>query len=349
MKLTGVFVIETGVVNRGDGIGNIATVKKITTPEGIKVFFSPVSYKRALWTALQQNKGWSVPMVTKEGGVVQRTGTIIDSEEFDFAGTMVAKPKYERYGTFLVDNGISINNYFGDMEFMTNMAISKLYGEDEVNIINKENFYGIYLMPFGIEIDRVGTQESKIIVELSDKEYKKIKKERNKKDKFSTIKSLYQAFYDYSLIERVPEDKLIKTFEEKVEEIDFEELSKKEKNKWKISLNFKIVLKKEERKRRLKELLKGMGELAKRIEGSERNLSPFFAAFSLDYIAPKYYLLMKQFLKEKLSEGGYLNTEELAQELENFANSEGKTIKTADFINYNQVVNEIVEEIFKES
>ncbi len=328
MKLTGVFVIETGVVNRGDGIGNIATVKKITTPEGIKVFFSPVSYKRALWTALQQNKGWSIPMVTKEGGVVQRTGTIIDSEEFDFAGTMVAKPKYERYGTFLVDNGISINNYFGDMEFMTNMAISKLYGEDEANIINKENFYGIYLMPFGIEINRVGVQEISTVDT-------KIKEDDSLEEK---IKKIYKALK----LDKKITDEQVQKWAEIVESIDYFENEKGQKVT-------KIVLKKEERKRRLKELLEGMGELAKRIEGSERNLSPFFAAFSLDYIAPKYYLLMKQFLKEKLSEGGYLNTEELAQELENFANSEGKTIKTADFINYNQVVNEIVEEIFKES
>ncbi len=330
MKLTGVFVIETGVVNRGDGIGNIATVKKITTPEGIKVFFSPVSYKRALWTALQQNKGWSIPMVTKEGGVVQRTGTIIDSEEFDFAGTMVAKPKYERYGTFLVDNGISINNYFGDMEFMTNMAISKLYGEDEANIINKENFYGIYLMPFGIEIHRVGIQEiSSSAVDT------KIKENDSLEEK---IKKIYKAL---KLESRIT-DEQVQKWTEIVESIDYFEDEKGRK----IT---RIVLKKEERKRRLKELLEGMGELAKRIEGSERNLSPIFAAFSLDYIAPKYYLLMKQFLKEKLSEGGYLNTEELAQQLESFANSEGKTIKTTDFMNYNQVVNEIVEEIFKES
>ncbi len=328
MKLTGVFVIETGVVNRGDGIGNIATVKKITTPEGIKVFFSPVSYKRALWTALQQNKGWSIPMVTKEGGVVQRTGTIIDSEEFDFAGTMVAKPKYERYGTFLVDNGISINNYFGDMEFMTNMAISKLYGEDEANIINKENFYGIYLMPFGIEINRVGVQEISTVDT-------KIKEDDSLEEK---IKKIYKALR----LDKKITDEQVQKWAEIVESIDYFENEKGQKVT-------KIVLKKEERKRRLKELLEGMGELAKRIEGSERNLSPFFAAFSLDYIAPKYYLLMKQFLKEKLSEGGYLNTEELAQELINFANSEGKAIKTVDFMNYNQIINEIIEEIFKES
>ena len=325
MKLTGVFVIETGVVNRGDGIGNIATVKKITTPEGLKVFFSPVSYKRALWSALQRNKGWSVPIVTREGGVVQRTGTIIDSEEFDFAGTMVAKPKYERYGTFLVDNGISINNYFGDMEFMTNMAIAKLYGEDEANIINKENFYGIYIMPFGIELDRVGIQEITTIDT-------KIKENDRLEGK---IKKIYKAL---KLDEKINEE-MVGKWAERVENIKYNPGTGATK----------IVLKQEERKRRLKELLEGMGELAKRIEGSERNLSPYFSAFSLDYIAPKYLLPMKDFLKKKVSEGGHIDFEKLSQELENFAQADEKTIKTADYMTYNQVIDELIKEIFKES
>lgn len=323
MKLTGVFVIETGVVNRGDGIGNIATVKKITTPEGIKVFFSPVSYKRALWTALQQNGGWSKPLVTKEGGVVQRTGTIIDSEEFDFAGTMVAKPKYEREGTFLVDNGISINNYFGDMEFMTNMAISKLYGEDEANIINKENFYGIYVMPFGVELDRVGVQEIKTVdTKISDADSLEEK-----------IKKIYKALK----LDKKITDQQVKEWTEIVEAIEYYPETK----------TTKIILTQEERKRRLKDLLEGMGELAKRIEGSERNLSPYFAAFSLDYIAPKYMLLIKDYLKRKLNEGGYLDTEELSKKVQDFAEKEGKTIKTVNYLTYNQVVNELIEEIFK--
>jgi len=325
MKLTGVFVIETGVVNRGDGIGNIATVKKITTPEGLKVFFSPVSYKRALWSALQRNKGWSVPIVTREGGVVQRTGTIIDSEEFDFAGTMVAKPKYERYGTFLVDNGISINNYFGDMEFMTNMAIAKLYGEDEANIINKENFYGIYIMPFGIELDRVGIQEITTIDT-------KIKENDRLEGK---IKKIYKAL---KLDEKINEE-MVGKWAERVENIKYNPGTGATK----------IVLKQEERKRRLKELLEGMGELAKRIEGSERNLSPYFSAFSLDYIAPKYLLPMKDFLKKKVSEGGHIDFEKLSQELENFAQADEKTIKTADYMTYNQVIDELIKGIFKES
>jgi len=334
MKLTGVFVIETGVVNRGDGIGNIVTVKKITTPEGIKVFFSPVSYKRALWRSLQQNKHWREPMVTREGGVVQRTGTVIDSEEFDFAGTMIAKPKYEREATLLIDNGISINNYFGDMEFMTNMAISKLYRENETDIkknfshiINKEIFYGIYIMPFGIEVDRIGVQEIKNLdTKISDSD--------SVEDK---IKKVYEAFKKVDKTLKIDNiDTRIKEWGNIVESIEYDRDRK-------IT---KIVLTKEERRRRLKELLEGMGELSRRMEGSEKNLSPYFSVFSLKYAAPKYMFLIKDYINKKILEGGYLDFNELKEELENFAEQEGKTVETADYKSYRAVVNKIVDEIF---
>jgi CRISPR-associated protein Cst2 len=60
-------------------------------------------------------------------------------------------------------------------------------------------------------------------------------------------------------------------------------------------------------------------------------------------------LLIKDYLKRKLSEGEYLDTEELSQKLDEFSKIESKEIKTADYINYNQVVNELIEEIFKEA
>ena len=332
MKLTGVFVIETGVVNRGEGMGNIATVKKLTTPDGIKVYFSPVSYKRALWKLLQAYKNWRPPMVTKEGEVVQKTGTVIDSEEFDFAGTMVAKPKYEREGTLLVDNGISINNYYGDMEFMTNMAISKFYGEDEANIINRENFYGVYVLPFGIEIDRVGIQEIRTV----DFE---LKEEDSVEEKIRKIyKVIEKKFKPKNWTE--PSEEQIKSWAETVERIEYDPKTK----------TTKIILKEGERKRRIKQLLEGMGELAKRIEGSDRNLSPYFAAFSLDYAAPKYLLLIKQVLREHLKKGTLFDMEEvvkdLKEKLRDLSKIEGKSIKIATYLNYNKTVDEIVGEIF---
>ncbi|MGC8771401.1 MAG: type I-B CRISPR-associated protein Cas7/Cst2/DevR [Brevinematia bacterium] len=310
MKLTGIFLIETGVVNRGDGIGNIATVKKITTPDGIKVYFSPQSYKRALWKSLQENQGWSQPLVTREGGVVQRTGTIIDSEEFDFAGTMVANPKYQRNSALYVDQGISINNFTGDMEFMTNMGLASMYGENEANIINKENFYGIYLLPFGIEIDRMGIQEIDIDITFEQNE------DINKK-----INKIYQALN--------LQDEISTRINNLVNKVDsIEKLEKK----------IIIKLKKDERKKRLETLLKAMGELGRQIEGSERNLTPFFAVFSLDYATPKYLL----FIKDKLRKKENIREEDIQA----YAQRDGKTVIVATHENYKDKINAIIEKIF---
>lgn len=310
MKLTGVFLIETGVVNRGDGIGNIATVKKITTPDGIKVYFSPQSYKRALWKSLQENNGWSRPLVTREGGVVQRTGTIIDSEEFDFAGTMVANPKYQRNTVLYVDQGISINNFAGDMEFMTNMGLASMFGENEANIINRENFYGIYLLPFGIEIERMGIQEIDIDITIEQNENIE-----------SKINKIYQAL---NLQDEI--STRINNLVNKVDSI--------EKTKEKII----IRLTGEERRTRLETLLKAMGELGKQIEGSERNLTPFFAVFSLDYATPKYLL----FIKDKLRKKENIREEDIQA----YAKQDGKTIFVATHENYKGTINEIIKKIF---
>jgi len=310
MKLTGVFLIETGVVNRGDGIGNIATVKKITTLDGIKIYFSPQSYKRALWNSLQKNYNWTLPLVTKEGGVVQRTGTVIDSEEFDFGGTMVADPKYQRNTTFYVDQGVSINNFAGDMELMTNMGLASMYGENETNIINRENFYGIYLLPFGIEIDRIGVQEINLNVAFEQNESME-----------SKIRKIYSSFNLNNQIENRLQELIAR-----VETIE------SQNNIITIKLN------RSERCRRLQQLLLAMGELGRQIEGSERNLSPYFAVFSLDYATPKFLLFIKDKLKkrEKITEN----------ELHQYAQNDGKNIIVVTHENYTQKVSEIINQIF---
>jgi len=317
MKLTGVFLIETGVVNRGDGIGNIATVKKITTPDGIKIYFSPQSYKRALWNNLQKNYNWTLPLVTREGGVVQRTGTIIDSEEFDFGGTMVADPKYQRNTTFYVDQGISINNFSGDMEFMTNMGLASMYGENETNIINRENFYGIYLLPFGIEINRIGIQEINLNVTFNQND--------NMESKIITIYSELGEGLTNQIENRLQEQLI-----GRVESIESQ------------NNVITIRLKRDEIKRRLQQLLLAMGELGRQIEGSERNLSPYFAVFSLDYATPKFLL----FIKDKLRKREKITKDELDQ----YAKIDGKTVIVATHENYTQIVNdEIIAKIFPQA
>jgi CRISPR-associated protein Cst2 len=193
------------------------------------------------------------------------------------------------------------------------MGLAKLYGENEANIINRENFYGIYLLPFGIELHRIGYQE---ISELE------VQFEQNDTIE-SKIKKIYEEFKKIDKELNI-EDKL-NIWRSRVDSITNE--------------NGKIIinLTKEEKKKRISDLLKAMGELGRQIEGSERNLSPYFAVFSLDYATPKYLLFLKEKLRKKES-----FTE---SDIKNYASADGKNVIVATHEDYNAKINSLIKEI----
>lgn len=171
--LTFTSLIEAGVVNRNDSIGNISSVKKVSTQKGVKVFFSDKAYKRAIWNraAEKGQENWRKSAVSSAGGVTQRISTIIDSEEFDFAGTMIAKIiPHNRESVLVTTYGLSINNYVSCMEFLTNMALAKELGTDKTSIYNREHFHGLYKVSGLINLDRLGEQEILIPTKISDDE-----------------------------------------------------------------------------------------------------------------------------------------------------------------------------------
>ncbi len=171
--LTFTNLIEAGVVNRNDSIGNISSVKKVSTQKGVKVFFSDKAYKRAIWNRATEKgqENWRKSAVSSAGGVTQRISTIIDSEEFDFAGTMIAKIiPHNRESVLVTTYGLSINNYVNCMEFLTNMALAKELGIDKTSIYNREHFHGLYKVSGLINLDRLGEQEVLIPTKISEDE-----------------------------------------------------------------------------------------------------------------------------------------------------------------------------------
>ncbi|MCX7678560.1 MAG: DevR family CRISPR-associated autoregulator [Spirochaetes bacterium] len=170
-KITFTNLIEAGVVNRNDSIGNISSLKKISTHKGVKVIFSDKSYKRAIWERAAEKENWKRSEVSSVGGVTQKVSTIIDSEEFDFAGTMIPKPiPHNRESVLTTTYGISINEYKTFNEFLTNMALEKQLGTNKTNIYNRETFYGLYKISGVIDLDRLGEQEILIPNKISEDE-----------------------------------------------------------------------------------------------------------------------------------------------------------------------------------
>jgi len=161
--LTYTALIKTGVVTRNEGFGNTAPMKKMSTAWGIKPFWSDKMYKRALYDCLrmQNNDEWHASEVSSVGGVQQKVSTIIDSEEFDFAGTMVPKPfPYSRLRCFAPTPGIALGVYKGDTEMITNMGLVKCSNNPDAktSILNRDVFYGIYKVSGVIDLDAVGEQ-----------------------------------------------------------------------------------------------------------------------------------------------------------------------------------------------
>jgi len=203
-KITFTNLIEAGVINRNDSIGNISSVKKVSTHKGVKVFFSDKAYKRALWERLAEKKdndgkpSWRRSEVSSVGGVTQRVSCIIDSEEFDFAGTMIAKPiPHNRESVLTTTYGISINEYKNCTEFLTNMALEKQLGTNKTNIYNRETFYGLYKISGVIDLDRLGEQEILIPKKISEDELELV--EGMNWEKFT--EALYSAIFKDDLQE----------------------------------------------------------------------------------------------------------------------------------------------------
>ncbi|MDD5343481.1 MAG: hypothetical protein PHW12_03560, partial [Smithella sp.] len=237
--LTYTALIKTGVVTRNEGFGNTAPMKKMSTAWGIKPFWSDKMYKRALYDCLKmQNKSeWRASEVSSVGGVQQKVSTIIDSEEFDFAGTMVPKPfPYSRLRCFAPTPGIALGVYKGDTEMITNMGMVKGSGNPDAktSILNRDVFYGLYKVSGVIDLDCVGEQEiiipSKVSVKDIDPEdidltdmsslFSKIfevVKEKMKKDEDKTVRieseefgSSFQDIFSSITVEKNDGDKGLK-------------------------------------------------------------------------------------------------------------------------------------------
>jgi CRISPR-associated protein Cst2 len=164
VKLTGTFVIEAGVLNRNESLTNVLSLKEIYTPKGLKVFFSDKAYKASLFS-----QGKFETTVSRAGGVVQKIGTVIENEELDFAGTMIAgkgdldKVAYKRETAFAVSYGETIYPADTTIEFLTNGRLSELYGLNKTNPFSRKTVKNIYKLSFVIDLDRVGEQSFSIV------------------------------------------------------------------------------------------------------------------------------------------------------------------------------------------
>lgn len=264
-------ILEGGVLNRNDSVGNITVLKKVNSYDGQKVTFSDKSYKRALYSSAERRiNDWGSSGLSKAGGVIQKLSTIIESDEYDLAGTMVAKV-VSRDAVFRVGQGISINNYMGDTEFLTNMAMAKRYGDD-TNPYTREVFHGLYRISGNIDLDRLGKEDCLIETKLP-------KDFQGSSDRVRAGELLYDLVSSKEVRKFPNKDTFMEHVNSKVETLF---ITSEGKEKVRIQINLTRC----EKIKRLKKILFTIPEVYRNIEARVEPLSPVFMALYYGTLCP---------------------------------------------------------------
>ena len=292
-KLVFTNLIEAGVINRNDSIGNISSIKKVSTHKGVKVIFSDKAYKRAIWERAaekrdeQGNPIWRRSEVSSVGDVTQKVSCIIDSEEFDFSGTMIAKTiPHNRESVLTTTYGISINDYTEFMEFLTNMGLKKQLGTNKTNIYNRQTFYGLYKISGVIDLEKLGEQEIPIPKKPSSEgEIEEPGEGWDLTNKLGWLHGVYSKFLEV----KISAEEFTRLGTERVSNITIMPRGG--------GYLVKISLKPEEKVRRLSILIDTILSLYRTIEGRPESLSPIFTIWSTKIEYPKYHTLIDELIE----------------------------------------------------
>ena len=193
LTFTAIFLAESA--NYGEGIGNVATLKKISRNRGEQyTYISRQAIRYNIVEQLGENKA----NVKAEGSgdkiVVQFSAetTIKDYPELDFFGymkTIKGDNSKNRLAIVRLSNAVSLETFKGDLEFLTNKGLVDRIDRNEKvfpNIAQAEIHKSYYKYTVTIDLDKIG------IDELDGIEIENEEKARRVNKLLDTISLLYR-------------------------------------------------------------------------------------------------------------------------------------------------------------
>jgi len=164
--LTLTVIFQAQSLNYGEGVANIAELKKLTRMDGnMYTFASRQAIRYDIVRLGHEFYNWNLQVVDKSKGTVQfkESVTIKDSEEMDLFGYMkTAKKNSEDKGGSLIrsaavrlSNAISLEPYRSDMDFLNNKGLADRIGEHP-NLANSEQHLSYYTYTLTIDLDKIG-------------------------------------------------------------------------------------------------------------------------------------------------------------------------------------------------
>ena len=159
LTVTMIFLAESA--NYGEGVGNIATLKKLS--RGNYEQYSYIS-RQALRYNIVSQLSWDNTPVDEKSGVVQfaPSATIKEYPEIDLFGYMKTTKEGDQKGgaatrsaVARLSNAVALEPYQSDMDYLTNMGLAKRKNVGNV-IAQSEIQRSLYSYTLSIDLDRVG-------------------------------------------------------------------------------------------------------------------------------------------------------------------------------------------------
>lgn len=157
-------IFEAESANYGEGIGNVASLKKMARGNGEQ--YTYISRQALRYNMIEQ-LGESLTPTRVEKEVVQFApeATIKDYPEIDFFGYMKTKKgegSTTRSAVARLSNAISLETFKGDLDFLTNKGLSDRTGGEMkgMNIAQSEIHRSYYRYSIAIDLDKIGIDKN---------------------------------------------------------------------------------------------------------------------------------------------------------------------------------------------
>ena len=193
LTFTAIFLAESA--NYGEGIGNVATLKKISRNRGEQyTYISRQAIRYNIVEQLDENKANVKAEGSGDKKVIQFSAetTIKDYPELDFFGymkTIKGDNSKNRLAIVRLSNAVSLETFKGDLEFLTNKGlVDRIDRSEKVfpNIAQAEIHKSYYKYTVTIDLDKIG------IDELDGIEIENEEKARRVNKLLDTISLLYR-------------------------------------------------------------------------------------------------------------------------------------------------------------
>lgn len=164
--LTITIIFKAESLNYGEGIGNIAELKKLSRGNGkVYTFASRQAIRYDISRLGNKMFNWNLETVDKSKGTIQfkEELSIADSEEMDLFGYMKTSKKTDkedggsniRSAAVRLSNAISLEDYKSDMDFLNNKGLADRINEFP-NLANIEQHLSYYTYTVTIDLSKIG-------------------------------------------------------------------------------------------------------------------------------------------------------------------------------------------------